>query len=237
MGLQAITDTLERSLRGLRFEPPVAHVYNPLVYARGPYAEYLQRYGRGPREVVLLGMNPGPWGMVQTGIPFGEIASVRDWLGIEGSVGKPEREHPKRPVLGFECTRSEVSGRRVWGWAGVTFGTPQAFFSNFFVANYCPLAFLEETGRNRTPDKLPRHERDPLMAACDRALAATIDCLRPRLVVGLGRFAEASARRALEGMDVAIGVLPHPSPANPAANRGWDRLASEGLRQLGVAIP
>jgi len=237
MDLQAITESLVISLEELHFAPPVAHVYNPLVYAREPYAAYLERYGVGPREVVLLGMNPGPWGMVQTGIPFGEIASVRDWLGIAGEVDKPDHEHPKRPVLGFDCARSEVSGRRVWGWAKTTFGTPEVFFARFFVANYCPLAFLEESGRNRTPDKLPRRERDPLLAACDEALAATIEYLCPRFVVGLGRFAEESAGRALQGMDLTIGVLPHPSPANPAANRGWDRLATQGLKQLGVTVP
>lgn len=237
MDLQAITDSLVLSLRELRFAPPVAHVYNPLVYARETYGAYLERYGTGPREVVLLGMNPGPWGMAQTGIPFGEIGSVRDWLGITGPVGKPELEHPKRPVLGFECKRSEVSGRRVWGWARAAFGTPEAFFARFFVANYCPLAFLEESGRNRTPDKLPRRERDSLLAVCDGALITTIDYLRPRFVVGLGRFAEESARRALQGIDVTIGVLPHPSPANPVANRGWDRLATEGLGELGVGVP
>ena len=237
MDLQAVTDSLERALSRLHFAAPVAHVYNPLIYAREPYSAYLQQYGVGQREVVLLGMNPGPWGMVQTGVPFGEIAAVRDWLGIAGRVDKPQFEHPKRPVLGFECTRSEVSGRRVWGWARNEFDTPEAFFTRFFVANYCPLAFLEESGRNRTPDKLPRRERDPLMAACDEALAATIEYLQPRYVVGLGRFTEQSARRALEGKDLTIGVLPHPSPANPVANRGWERLASEGLRQVGIAVP
>src|SRR5688572_32536315 len=95
-------------------------------------------------------MNPGPFGMAQTGVPFGDVAMVRDWLGIVAAVAKPRDEHPKRPVLGFECQRSEVSGARLWGWARARFGTPQRFFERFFVANYCPLAFMESSGANRT---------------------------------------------------------------------------------------
>ncbi|HKJ89152.1 MAG TPA: single-stranded DNA-binding protein, partial [Gammaproteobacteria bacterium] len=138
----------------------MTHVYNPLDYARNPHRRYLERYGRGRREVLLVGMNPGPYGMVQTGVPFGDVGMVRDWMGIEGEVGHPRREHPKRPVEGFGCTRGEASGRRLWGWARDRFGAAEAFFERFYVANYCPLAFFEESGANRTPDKLPREDRE-----------------------------------------------------------------------------
>ena len=231
------TDALVAELAGMTFAAPVTHVYNPLLYARESWDLYLRRYGDGPREVVLLGMNPGPWGMAQTGIPFGEVSFARDWLGLEARVGKPAAEHPKRPVTGFACARSEVSGRRVWGWAQKRFGSPDAFFSRFFVANHCPLAFLEAGGRNRTPDKLPRAEREPLLAACDRALRRTVLHLQAKIVVGIGKFALARAEIALDGLDIQLGSIPHPSPANPAANRGWDRLADEGLREMGVVMP
>ncbi len=234
--LVTIADDLAAELATLHFDPPVAHVYNPLEYAREPHHAYLRRYGRPPREVVLLGMNPGPWGMVQTGVPFGEIQAVHDWLGIEGRVDRPPGEHPKRPVLGFACTRSEVSGRRLWGWARRVFATPERFFARFFVANYCPLAFLEESGRNRTPDRLPAAERVTLFAACDRALARTVRLLQPRLVVGIGRFAEERARAALEGTSVEIGRITHPSPANPRANREWDSLVEAELAALGIEL-
>ncbi len=232
--LGAVSDTLTRSLRGLRFGPPVTHVYNPLVYARAPWSVYLERFAAAPKEVVLLGMNPGPFGMAQTGVPFGEVGLVRDWLGIEAPVGRPRREHPKRPVEGFGCTRSEVSGARLWGWARDRFGTPERFFARFFVWNHCPLVFMEESGRNRTPDKLPAAERDALYRRCDRALERAVAILRPRLVVGIGRFAETRARAALAETDVAIGAIPHPSPASPAANRGWAAQAERALAALGV---
>jgi single-strand selective monofunctional uracil DNA glycosylase len=221
----------------LRFAPPVRHVYNPLHYAWEAHAQYLERYGDGPKEVLFLGMNPGPWGMAQTGVPFGEIGVVRDWLRIDAEIGRPDHEHPKRPVQGFACTRSEVSGARLWGWARGRFGTPDRFFDRFFVANYCPLAFLESSGRNRTPNRLPAVERAPLLEICDRALRSTVHHLRPTLVVGVGAFAEDRAREALDGFDVAVGRVLHPSPASPAANRGWAELATRQLRELEIELP
>jgi single-strand selective monofunctional uracil DNA glycosylase len=178
----------------------VTHVYNPLDYAWATHAQYLEFYGGAPKEVLFLGMNPGPWGMAQTGVPFGEVGAVRDWLGIDAEIGRPEHEHPKRPVTGLACTRSEVSGARLWGWARDLFGGPERFFDRFFIANYCPLAFLEESGRNHTPDKLPAAER-------------------------------------LDDFDVTVGRILHPSPASPAANRGWSERATSELRELGIDLP
>lgn len=234
MGMTEIADQLTAAVSGLSFAAPVTHCYNPLVYARQAHHRYLERYGAGTREVLLLGMNPGPWGMVQTGVPFGEVALVRDWMGIEVPVQKPEREHPKRPVQGFACPRSEVSGRRLWGWARDRFGSPEAFFGRFFVANYCPLVFMEQSGRNRTPDKLPAAERTTLFAACDDALRRTVDTLQPRWVLGVGKFAEDRARAALDGYAGTIGRITHPSPANPRANRGWVPLVEAELEALGL---
>lgn len=184
----------------------------------------------------MLGMNPGPWGMVQTGVPFGEIAHVRDWLGIEKPVEKPEIEHPARPVLGFDCPRSEVSGARLWGWAKERFGTAERFFDRFFVLNYCPLVFMEESGKNRTPDKLPAAERGPLFEICDQALRDALARLRPELVLGVGKFAEDRLRAVVAEDGPRIGRMPHPSPASPAANRGWAKLADAALDDLGVAV-
>lgn len=234
--LTAIARELGREAENLSFGPPVAFVYNPLCYAWRTHARYLQRYGGGEREIVLLGMNPGPWGMAQTGVPFGEVELVRDWLGIEGPVEAPNRIHPIRPVEGFACRRREVSGRRLWGWARQRFTTPEAFFRRFFVANYCPLLFLEESGRNRTPDKLAGAEREPLLEICDRALRRTVKKLKPRYVVGVGRFAAGRAAIALAGLPVETGAITHPSPANPKANRGWAEIIERELTELGIEL-
>jgi len=236
MRFTPILDELVQDLEALRFGPPVTHVYNPLVYARKAHERYLTRYGRGTREVLLLGMNPGPWGMAQTGIPFGDVVSVRDWLRIRVPVEQPPHPHPKRPVMGLACPRQEVSGKRLWGWAERTFGSPERFFSRFLVVNYCPLLFLEETGRTRPPDKLKGTAREPLFDACDRALIRTVKILKPRYVVGIGRFAEERIRRALSGRDVAVGRITHPSPANPRANRDWEGYVRKELSSLGIRL-
>ena len=170
----------------LRFGPPVTHVYNPLDYAWDAQAQYIERYASARKQVVLLGMNPGPFGMGQTGVPFGEVARVRGFLGIEATVKRPALEHPARPVQGFACTRSEVSGSRVWGLVEARWGTAQAFFADHYVANYCPLLFMEASGKNRTPDKLASAERAALTAACDRHLRRTIELLAPQWVIGIG---------------------------------------------------
>lgn len=235
MELVRITRRLCRAVDALSFAPPVTHVYNPLRYARAPHEQYLARFGEGRGRVMLLGMNPGPFGMAQTGVPFGEVGHVRDFLGIEGKVGRPRHEHPKRPVQGMACTRAEVSGARVWGWAKQRFGTPQRFFARFFIVNYCPLAFLEDSGRNRTPDKLPKAEREPLFAACDRALRQTVDVLEPSMVVGVGAFARDRARLVL-GEARPVGMVLHPSPASPRANQGWQAQAEADLAALGIAM-
>ena len=236
MSLVAATRRCIRALEPLTFADPVDRVYNPLVHAWRPHRRYLETYGRSPVPVILLGMNPGPFGMVQTGVPFGEIAAVRDWLGIEEPVDKPPNEHPKRPVLGFACPRSEVSGRRLWGWARERFVTPGRFFARFFVHNYCPLVFMAASGRNITPDKLPADERRPLFAACDRLLVDVVALLRPTRVMGVGAFAEQRARQALGGADVAFGRIPHPSPASPLANRGWAAAADAAFADQGITV-
>jgi single-strand selective monofunctional uracil DNA glycosylase len=233
---RAVIDGLLKNLRVLRFGPPVAHVYNPLEYARPVYEQYLARFADGPKEVVFVGMNPGPWGMVQTGVPFGDVHMVRDWMGLHVAFTLPGGGHPKRPVLGADCARSEVSGKRLWGWAKNRFGPPQRFFARFFVANYCPLAFMEESGRNRTPDKLKKDEKTALFAACDRALEQTVRLLAPELVVGIGGFAASRAAAALADLPVATGRILHPSPANPKANRDWAGTVERELAQMGVEL-
>ncbi|HEY4156916.1 MAG TPA: uracil-DNA glycosylase family protein [Polyangiaceae bacterium] len=234
MGLPEISRELSRRVAALSFKPPVAYLYNPLEYARAPHEAYLKRYGAGPKRVLLVGMNPGPFGMAQTGVPFGDVSMVRDFLGITGAVGKPKREHPKRLVSGFACTRGEVSGTRLWGFAKERFKTAERFFKDFFVTNYCPLVFMEAGGKNLTPDKLARAEQGELFAACDDALRKIVRELEPRFVIGVGAFAESRARAALSESSAKLGCILHPSPASPKANRGWAAIAEQELHALGA---
>jgi len=232
-----ITDKLCRDLNQITWEAPVHTVYNPLEYAREPYEKYVRLFGAGTDRVLLVGMNPGPWGMAQTGIPFGEVRFVHDWMKISGRVEQPPKVHAKRPITGFECRRSEVSGSRLWGWAVKRYGSPESFFNNFFVMNYCPLIFFDQEGRNITPDKLPAWLRGKLFNICDEALLDQVREMEPSIVVGIGRFACKRAEIALERTAIKTGRIIHPSPANPAANKGWAAVVERELSEMGIELP
>ena len=232
----AANAALRDAVGALRFGEPVTHVTNPLDYAWDLHRAWVETWGASPRRVLFMGMNPGPWGMAQTGVPFGEVAAVRDWMGLRGEVRAPAGAHPKRPVQGLDCPRSEVSGRRLWGHFAARFGRPERFFAEHFVVNYCPLIFCEESGRNRTPDKLPAAETAPLHEACDARLRRLVGLYGPEWVVGVGGFAQKRLAVILKGADdpPRIGKLLHPSPASPAANRGWAEAAERQLVGQGI---
>lgn len=258
--LLAAARELSQALGRLAFAPPVAHVYNPHDYAWAPYEAYVTRFATGARRLVFLGMNPGPFGMMQTGVPFGEVAAVRDWMGIgappategPGQAGRafasliqrPAREHPARPIQGFDCRRSEVSGRRLWSWAQSRWGSAETFFADCFVLNYCPLVWLEESGRNRTPAQLPAAEMRAVRKACDEHLTRALQALSPEWAIGIGGFAEERLREVLASGKLAgdlapsvrIGQILHPSPASPAANRGWQAAVEARLAALGITL-
>ena len=230
----AAAERVRNAVNKLHFAPPVAHVYNPLDYAWAAHEIYLRRYANGKKRVVFLGMNPGPFGMAQTGVPFGEIAAVRDWLRIRAPIGQPSDFHAKRPILGFDCPRTEISGQRLWGLFADRFSSAENFFASHFVLNYCPLAFMEDTGCNRTPNKLPASERTPLLAACDYHLREVIGALEPVWLIGVGDFAFKRAGEVFSNGLPKIGRILHPSPASPAANDNWARSVTQQLVELGV---
>lgn len=232
--LIARTRAFCKQVAALHFAAPIEHVYNPLDYARAVHEAYLTRYGHGPKRVVFLGMNPGPFGMVQTGVPFGEVGTVKGWLGLQGPIRLPEPVYAPRPIQGLACARSEISGLRLWSYFRDRFGSAESFFRDHFVANYCPLAFFIGS-RNVTPDKLAPIERQPLFAICDAYLRDLVDCLQADWVIGVGDFAFKRAQGALADRPIRIGRILHPSPASPIANRGWAQAAHQQLATLGLA--
>ncbi|XP_046881041.1 single-strand-selective monofunctional uracil-DNA glycosylase 1 [Hypomesus transpacificus] len=227
---------LNAHLRRLSFSDPVRYIYNPLEYAWDTHRCYVEKYCGGGQSVLFLGMNPGPFGMAQTGVPFGEVNSVRDWLKITGKVGHPPDEHPKRQITGLSCTQREVSGARFWGFFRKLCREPAVFFRHCFVHNLCPLIFMSASGKNLTPPELSVGERDTLLALCDTALSQAVEVLGISMVIGVGRVAEQRARRALSaaGMQVRVEGVMHPSPRNPLANKGWEAVAQAKLAELGV---
>ncbi len=226
---------LSRDVDALQFSAPATHTLNPLDYAWAPHEAYLRKFGNSKKRVIFMGMNPGPFGMVQVGVPFGEVNAVRDWMKIVAPVSQPKQPNPHRPIEGFDCTRSEISGQRLWALFAERFPNAQDFFAEHFVLNYCPLAFFDNT-RNVTPDKLPKQETKSLYAACDEHLRANVRALEPDWVIGIGKFAESRAISGLSGEfpNLRIGTILHPSPASPVANRGWSPQAAKQLAALGL---
>ena len=242
MQLIELNEDLSKKVDKLKFSEPVTHVYNPLEYAKEAVHDYLTKYGEGPKEVLFLGMNPGPFGMAQTGVPFGEVAAVKNWVKVSGKINKPKNEHPDRPITGFDCHRSEVSGQRIWSLFSERFGTAEAFFANHFVWNYCPLLFNEigvnakgrKICRNVTPDKIKAEELKPLYEICDLALIGLVDLLKPKYLVGVGAFAESCFKRVIPERAADVYRILHPSPASPIANRGFAPAATKQLLESGV---
>ena len=236
MSLVGHAEKLISSLEGLTFQDPVAMTYNPLTYAWDNHKLFLERYGQGKKRVLFLGMNPGPYGMAQTGVPFGEIPAVRDWMKLDGKIVKPKKEHPKRLIEGFECSRSEVSGRRLWGYFEQLYPNASDFFADHFVVNFCPLVWMGETGANIIPDKLPKEEMKPVDEACLEHLYAVVREMQPEYLIGVGAYAEKKLKLAKEetGIGKVLGKILHPSPASPLANRGWAETAEKQLKELGI---
>ena len=207
--------------RSLVSEGSVDVCYNPLDYAWDVHEAYLRRMGGSGARTVVLGMNPGPHGMGQMGIPFAATSVVRDLLGITGiPVGQPEPADSRRPVVGLEYPREEVSGTRLWGLLSEHYGDAGAIASRVFLVNHCPLMlFSGPRATNITPDKVGGKRARALLERCDQHLREVVAALDGQRVIGVGKFAESRARSALA--DEAVGVVGcwHPSPASPLANR------------------
>ena len=179
-------------------------------------------------------MNPGPWGMAQTGIPFGEINAVKNFLGInEINIINPQNQHKNYPINGLNCIRSEISGKRLWGLFREKFITKESFFHENLVLNYCPLLFISEN-RNLTPDKLIKSDKENLFMLCDNAFREIIKILKPEFVVGIGNFAYTRILKSLENMNIKSSKILHPSPASPASNNNWAGKVTKQLIESGV---
>ena len=203
-----LTRRFSRAMSQLELEYD-GYIYNPLDYAWDMHEKFLEKAVTEEQHVLLLGMNPGPFGMCQNGVPFGDKVNVREYLKIDGVIRKPRKECPKRPIEGLDVKRVEMSGKRIWGTVSELWSAEE-FFSFATVFNYCPLCFLDEGGRNVTPDKLTLGDRKRIYELCDRYLEDVISIIKPGILVGVGNFATDKLRHF--GDDVR--TLPHPSPLN-----------------------
>ena len=94
-------------------------------------------------------------------------------------------------------------------------------------------SMLEKLGLGKRLFALPREMSGGEQR---RVTLARVFALKPRIVVGIGGFAERRARVALAGVNVAVGTILHPSPASPLANRGWAVAIERQLQELGISL-
>lgn len=216
-----LRDDVEKFADSLVKEGSVDAVYNPLAYAWEPHRAYLELASGGGAKTLLLGMNPGPHGMGQMGIPFAATSVVRDLLKITDlEVGQPSTPHPKRPISGLDWPKEEVSGTRLWGLLANEYGSAESIFKSVFLLNHCPLMlFSGERATNITPDKITGPTTKALLERCDDHLREVVDIMQIERVIGVGRYSEKRALNALSGIDISITTCWHPSPASPLANR------------------
>ena len=216
-----LRDDVEKFADSLVKEGSVDAVYNPLAYAWEPHRAYLELASGGGAKTLLLGMNPGPHGMGQMGIPFAATSVVRDLLKITNlDVGQPRTPHPKRPISGLDWPKEEVSGTRLWGLLANEYGSAESIFKSVFLLNHCPLMlFSGERATNITPDKISGPTTQALLERCDEHLREVVDIMQIRRVIGVGRYSEKRALNALSGIDISVTTCWHPSPASPLANR------------------
>lgn len=273
MDLLQKTRDLAAVLDTFRHPAGVSHVYNPLSYMATAHEAWLSRYVQygecdevavTPSPYLILGMNPGPWGMVQTGVPFGDVPNAGKLIGVrDGStpftaqipcgvslpaIFKPQLDgiqlHPKRPVQGFACTRVEASGDRLWGGLATVWGLLDAVLDDCFAMNYCPLAYFSgEAGENVTPEAFIKAGpyRDEAYAqelddVCGAYLRTVMRAMDTKVVLAIGRYAERKAKIAasMVANKPAVVYLTHPSPLATRNAEQWAEMARTTMQAAGV---
>lgn len=230
----SLRDDVDPLGRKLVSEGRIDICYNPLMYAWDVHEEYLRRMGGLGAQTVMLGMNPGPHGMGQMGIPFAATSVVRELLGISDiQVNQPEIPDDRRPVIGLDYHKEEVSGTRLWGLLQKQYGDAETIASHVFLVNHCPLMlFSGPRATNITPDKIGGKTAKTLLERCDEHLTEVVSILGADRVVGVGKFAESRARAALVETSVEVAGCWHPSPASPLANRNGGADWRENVRMV-----
>ncbi len=213
--------------------PPVETIYRPLEYAWDIHRDYLATFGGPPKDALFVGMNPGPWGMGQTGVPFGDPTVVGRWLRLNDHVVEPpEEELPQRPVRGLDSSHTEVSGQRLWGLLRDLYTTPQAALERLLVVNHCPLLMFDIQHRNVTPDQLRVGFKENLLEVCDEGLERIATATQAGLLIGVGTYAEERCKVVAERLGIGSASIPHPSPASPLANKHGGKDWRKGVEKV-----
>ena len=124
------------------------------------------------------------------------------------SANNSKNAPPKRPIVGLDLERQEISGQRLWSLMFDHYGDGKTVFSNIFVLNHCPLLLLGESGKNLTPDNLPQSVMKPILAACDKHLKQVVDIMGIERIIGVGKYAEKRAKLAFKAIKAALARQP-----------------------------
>lgn len=229
----SLENDLVSQLNNLNYGPNVEYIYSPLDYASNLHKVFLKKFLCTSKKVLFLGINPGPWGMCQTGIPFGEVNIVRSYLRVDGEVLTPTNCHPQRPITGLNCHRSEVSGKRLWDlFIELSEGDPYKFFKDCFIHNYFPLALMNNNAKNITPGDLKSEYQKELQEICDKSLSDILTLFHTEIIVAIGKYAEKRSNEVVKKFrltNIKVVQIPHPSPRSVGTAEKWKK---ETLVQL-----
>ena len=205
-------------------------VWNPQLYGLPLYrrfaAEHLP-HARG--GIVAFGLNPGKYGMAQTGIPFTDVTrAARVGIAIEPPGLAPAS---LRPFL--KSYRVERSSASVYGLLDEAWGSPREGWRALWAVAPCGLLFLEKDGENVTPADARLARRDDVRELRLRVIRESIAAAKPRGVLLLGQDVARVAAEALAAEDVL--VVDHPVARGPG-RRGpawWAQTVTEAVRKKG----
>jgi len=195
-------------------------VWNPALYALDIYQEYLTKFPPEPGAILALGLNPGPYGMAQTGIPFTDCRTASGALGMEMTIpGKAPDDLISRLKKANGKWRGtyERSSLGMYRFLILAWGDIKTAYRNWFVGNPCPLLFLDPERWNVTPADPRLRRMKEVGELRQRAVIGFSEILNPRGIVCFGKdVAKAVGEVAIRqvGPDRVV-FYEHPARAVP----------------------
>lgn len=197
--------------RALRL-PRDHRVLNVHAYGWSAYEAFVRAYySDGRPRILALSMNPGPFGAVQTGIPFCDVPLARQLLpGFDRLIAaKPSW---------VASERREISALKLVVWSDARFGGIRGLYARVLLAMTCPLAILRGPRKTNVPlPALPRREQEKIEAFIPRHAAEEIRLAEPAGILMLGEWAQRVWRIALR-TDPGLASLPALAAPHPAAH-------------------